>query len=93
MYSFFYHDINVVLKGLTRYELKLFKIYFFNFKCLEWSIQIFLTLQKKFKNQILSNKRVTKVRTLCFVNKVRVMLLYTCVLHWPKFQSNVAFCC
>lgn len=42
----------------------------------------------KSKSQILSYKRVTVVRILCFVNN---LLLFTCALYWYTIHSTVAF--
>lgn len=38
-----------------------------------------------FESQILSYMRVTEFIILCFVNKVRVLLLFTYGLYWYKF--------
>lgn len=35
-------------------------------------------------------KQHTEFQILCFVNKTRVLLLFTFVLYWYKFKSDVA---
>lgn len=48
----------------------------------------------KFEGLISSYMQVSEVRIFCFVNKARVLLLFTgiCVLYWYKLsQSNVLF--
>lgn len=44
-----------------------------------------------FESQIQSYKHDTEVRILFFVNKDRFLLKLTYVMHWNKFQSNVAY--
>lgn len=44
-----------------------------------------------FESQIQSYKHDTEVTILCFVNKDRFLLKLTHVMHWYKFQSNVAY--
>lgn len=52
-----------------------------------------INASSKFEGLISSYKQVSEVRIFCFVNKARVLLLFTgiCVLDWYKFQSNVLF--
>lgn len=56
------------------------------------NIDVFNSLTK-FESQISSYKRVAEVRILCFVNKARVLLIFTYLLYWYKVQSNVAVFC
>lgn len=52
-----------------------------------------INASSKFEGLISSYMQVSEVRIFCFVNKARVLLLFTgiCVLYWYKFQSNVLF--
>lgn len=54
---------------------------------------IFSIAWTKSESQISSYKRITEVRILCFVNKARVLLMFTYLLPWYKFLSNVTVCC
>lgn len=46
-------------------------------------------VSSKFEREISSNKRYREFEILWFVDKAPVLFLFTCVLHWFKFQSNV----
>ena len=56
------------------------------------NIDVFNALTK-FESQISSYKRIKEVRILSLVNKARVQLMFTYLLYWYKFQSNVVVCC
>lgn len=83
-----YTSIFNIFKG-TKTDLRS-KLYFsLSFSIFSLVIWYFNVLSK-FENQILNYKQHTEFQILCFVNKTRVLLLFTFVLYWYKFKSDVA---
>lgn len=69
-----------ILKGLKHDSTSNFHCYF--------SFLMSKIVNSK-QREISSNKRYREFEILWFVNKAPVLFLFTCVLYWLKFQSNV----
>lgn len=78
----------LILKGLKHDSTSNFHCYFSFLMSKIVNMSTF-NVSSKFEREISSNKRYREFEILWFVNKAPVLFLFTCVLYWLKFQSNV----